>query len=190
MNFSSAELVPQLRDSNSPRAKNSFPRWISFRKTERFKRQRLAFVIFIMKIYINTDGGSRGNPGPAALGTIFSNEQGEVLKKYSQALGQATNNEAEYQALIFALKKAKAIFGKAKIKQLEIEVRLDSELIVKQLNHQYKIEEKNLQPLFLKVWNLILDFGPIEFKAVPREKNQEADRLVNEALDLKQETLL
>ena len=142
-----------------------------------------------MKIFINTDGGSRGNPGPAALGVVFSNERGEVLKKYSQALGQATNNEAEYQALIFALKKAKALFGKEKIKQMEIAARLDSELIVKQLNHEYKIEEKNLQPLFLKVWNLLIDFGPVKFIAIPREQNKEADKLVNQALDSKQEGL-
>ena len=142
-----------------------------------------------MKIFINTDGGSRGNPGPAALGVVFLNEQGEVLKKYSQTLGQATNNEAEYQALIFALKKAKALFGKEKIKEMEFEARLDSELIVKQLNHEYKIEEENLQPLFLKVWNLMLDFGSINFVVVPREENKEADRLVNEALDIEQKKL-
>jgi len=67
---------------------------------------------------------------------------------------------------------------------------MDSELIAKQLNHEYKIMETNLQPLFLRVWNLMLDFGNIKFVAVPREQNKEADRLVNQALDLKQESLL
>jgi len=142
-----------------------------------------------MKLIINTDGGSRGNPGPAAWGAVFKDESGKIIKKYSQVLGEITNNEAEYQALIFALKKAKALFGKEKIKQIEIEARLDSELVVKQLNHEYKIEEENLQPLFLKIWNLMLDFGPIKFVAIPREDNREADRLVNEALDAKQEKL-
>ena len=143
-----------------------------------------------MKLIIYTDGGSRGNPGPAAIGVVIGNERGEAIKKYGQAIGEATNNEAEYQAVIFALKKAKALFGKEKIKETEIEVRMDSELIVSQLNHQYKILEKNLQPLFLQVWNLLLDFGPVKFLAVPREQNQEADRLANQALDAKQESLL
>jgi len=136
-----------------------------------------------MKIVIYTDGGSRGNPGPAAIGVIICNEKGEPIKKYNENIGQATNNEAEYQAIIFALKKIKALFGKKKVKSMEIEVRTDSELISQQLNHQYKIEEKNLQHLFLKVWNLMLDFGKVNFKYISREENKEADKLVNEALD-------
>lgn len=139
-----------------------------------------------MKLIIYTDGGSRGNPGPAAIGVVIQNEAGQTIKKYSQAIGEATNNEAEYQAVIFALKKVKALFGKAKAKKMALEIRTDSELVVSQLRHQYKIVEKNLQPLFLQVWNLMLDFGPIKFVAVPREQNKEADRLVNEALDKKQ----
>ena len=90
-----------------------------------------------MKIIINTDGGSRGNPGPAAVGIVIENEKGEVIKEYNQYLGEATNNEAEYQAVIFGLKKVKALFGKEKIKEITIEVRADSELIVNQLSHKY-----------------------------------------------------
>lgn len=135
-----------------------------------------------MKIVIHTDGGARGNPGPAAIGIVISDER-LVIKKYSEYLGQATNNQAEYQAVIFALKKVKALFGKKKAKIMEIEIRLDSELITKQLNHQYKIKEKNLQPLFIKIWNLILDFGQVSFKYISREENKEADRLVNQVLD-------
>ncbi|MEK7160691.1 MAG: ribonuclease HI family protein, partial [Patescibacteria group bacterium] len=110
--------------------------------------------------------------------------------KYNEPIGETTNNEAEYQALIFALKKMKQVFGKDKMKKAQLEVRLDSELIVNQLNHEYKIEELNLQRLFLLVWNLMLDFGPIKFTAIPREQNREADRLVNEALDKKQASFI
>ena len=143
-----------------------------------------------MKDILYTDGGSRGNPGEAAIGVVICNNNGEALKKYGEPIGQATNNEAEYQALIFALKKMKQVFGKAKMAEAQIEVRMDSELIVKQLSHQYKIEEPNLQQLFLQVWNLMLDFGPIKFVAVPRERNKEADRLVNQALNNQQVNLL
>lgn len=139
-----------------------------------------------MKFIIHTDGGSRGNPGSAALGVVICNEHGEALKKYGEPIGETTNNEAEYQAVIFALKKMKQVFGRAKMKVARLEIKMDSELIVKQLNHQYKIEEPNLQSLFLLVWNLILDFGAVKFVAVPRQQNKEADRLVNEALDKKQ----
>lgn len=143
-----------------------------------------------MKFIIYTDGGSRGNPGPAAIGVVVCNEKGEPIKKYSQAIGETTNNEAEYQAVIFALKKAKALYRKDKMAQSEIEIQIDSELVVKQLNHEYKIEEPNIQKLFLKVWNLMLDFGDVKFVSIPREENKEADRLVNQVLDSKQEKLL
>lgn len=143
-----------------------------------------------MKYILYTDGGSRGNPGPAGIGVVICNEQGEPLKKYGEAIGETTNNEAEYQALIFGLKKLKQVFGKEMMKKSELEIKMDSELIVKQMNHQYKIEEPNLQKLFLQVWNLMLDFGQIKFKAIPREQNKEADAMVNQALDAKQGNLL
>ena len=135
-----------------------------------------------MKLIIYTDGGARGNQGPAAIGVVIANEKGAAIKKYSQYLGEKTNNEAEYEAVIFALKKVKALFGKEKIKKMEIEIRSDSELITSQLNHQFKIEEENLQKLFMKIWNALIDFDEIKFMYVPREKNKEADRLVNECL--------
>ena len=136
------------------------------------------------KIIIYTDGGSRGNPGPSSIGVVISDEKGNRLKGYSQYLGDdLTNNEAEYQAVIFALKKIKLLFGKKTAYNSEIEINSDSELLVKQLNGEYKILEPNLQPLFLKVWNLKIDFKKITFKSIPREQNKEADRLVNEALD-------
>jgi len=135
------------------------------------------------KIIIYTDGGSRGNPGPAAIGVIFCNEKGVMIKKYSEYLGETTNNEAEYQAVISALKKFKQVFGKELAKNTEIELRSDSELLIKQLNGQYKILEPKIQSLFIAVWNLRLDFKKIKFKLISREKNKETDRLVNEALD-------
>jgi ribonuclease HI len=131
------------------------------------------------KIVIYTDGGSRGNPGPAAIGVWI-----ETLgKKYGEVIGEATNNDAEYQALIFALKKCKSLAGKKQAKQVEIECRLDSELIVKQLNHEYKISKQNTQKYFIEVWNLMLDFGKVTFVHVPREQNKIADEMVNKALD-------
>ncbi|QQG45833.1 MAG: ribonuclease HI family protein [Candidatus Niyogibacteria bacterium] len=138
-----------------------------------------------LKITINADGGSRGNPGPSALGVVIRG--GGKDKKYSEFLGTRTNNEAEYEAVIFAMKKAKQIFGKEKIKNSEVEIYLDSELVYNQLNARYKIEEERLFPLFIKIWNLKQDFEEISFFAVPREKNREADRLVNIELDKKEQ---
>jgi ribonuclease HI len=135
------------------------------------------------QLIIYTDGGARNNPGPAAIGVVICDEKGSAIKKYSEYIGETTNNEAEYQAVIFALKKVKLLFGKKRAKKMTIEIRLDSELIAKQLNHQYKIKEENLQPLFIEVWNLILDFEQVHFKYISREENKEADRLVNQALD-------
>ena len=140
------------------------------------------------KIIIYTDGGSRGNPGPAAIGVVFCNERGQVIKEYSEYLGEATNNEAEYEAVIFALKKFKALFGKKLAQNTEIEIRSDSELLVKQLAGKYKILEPDIQQLFLQVWNSKIDFKEVKFKLISREKNKEADRLVNEVLDSQDRT--
>jgi len=122
-------------------------------------------------IKIFTDGGSRGNPGPSAIGVVIGD------KSYFKYIGSRTNNQAEYEAVIFALEQAK------KLKLPGLEINLDSELVCKQLNHQYKIKDKDLQPLFIKAWNLSLDFKKIIFKYIPREQNKEADKLVNQELD-------
>jgi len=136
------------------------------------------------KIIIYTDGGSRGNPGPGAVGVVFCNEKSEIFKKYSQYLGENfTNNEAEYRAVIFALKKFKSLFGKKLAKNSEIELKSDSELLIKQLRGEYKILEPKIQTLFIAAWNLKLDFKKVKFTLISREKNKEAERLVNEALD-------
>lgn len=126
-----------------------------------------------------TDGGSRNNPGPAAIGVWV-----ETLdKKYSEYIGEKTNNVAEYEALIFGLKKLKQLLGKDKTREYEIECNLDSELVVKQLNHEYKLKEEYIQKNFIEIWNLMLDFKNVKFIHIPREKNKIADGLVNQALD-------
>jgi len=128
-------------------------------------------------LLVYTDGGSRGNPGPAAIGVLIGD------KSYSQAIGQATNNVAEYRAVIFALQKIKQLLGKEKLKKTEVIVHLDSELVYSQLCGKYKILEPELQPLFIAVWNLKLDFAKLSFKKISRQDNKAADRLVNLALD-------
>jgi len=138
-----------------------------------------------MKIIIYTDGGSRGNPGPAAIGVIFTNEKGNVIKEYAEKIGRATNNEAEYEAVIFALQKAKLLFGKKKAKTMELEIRMDSEFVIKQLNGEYKVLDRKIEQLFLKAWNLKINFGKAVFIHIPRAKNIEADKLVNRALGSK-----
>ncbi|MBI5045993.1 MAG: ribonuclease HI family protein [Candidatus Niyogibacteria bacterium] len=135
------------------------------------------------KINIYTDGGARGNPGPAALGAVFCDAEGRLLKEYGEYLGVKTNNEAEYEAIIFALKKAKQLLGKKNAKDTEIILHTDSELVERQLNGKYKIEDEKLQPLFMKIWNLRVELGAVSFRHVARDKNKDADRMVNEALD-------
>ncbi|MBW6432112.1 ribonuclease HI family protein [Patescibacteria group bacterium] len=128
------------------------------------------------KLIINTDGGARGNPGPAGIGVLFSDENGEIVAKFKEYIGEATNNVAEYRALILALDKAK------NLECQEIECRLDSELIVKQLKGEYKVKDEKMKDLYAKVQELIF-FKPVNFIHVRREKNKEADTLVNEAID-------
>lgn len=134
------------------------------------------------KIEMYTDGGSRNNPGPAAVGVWIPT----LNQKYGEYIGEKTNNEAEYEALIFGLKKIKQLQGKGKAKGSVVECFLDSELVVKQLKHEYKLQEKHIQELFLQIWNLMLDFKQVNFTHIPREKNKEADALVNKALDKKE----
>jgi len=129
------------------------------------------------KIIIHSDGGARGNPGPAGIGAVLNAEDGIVLAEISKYLGETTNNQAEYKALIAGLEKAK------ELKAEEVDCYLDSELVVKQLNHEYKVKNADLATLFLQVHNLSLSFKKITFIHVRREYNKEADRLANEAMD-------
>lgn len=133
------------------------------------------------KIKIFTDGGARGNPGPSGIGVVI--ESAGSKKTYREFIGYATNNEAEYKALLFALQKVKLLYGKTKTKFLSVECFLDSELVVKQMNHEYKLNDENIQKFFLQIWNLAVDFGDVKYTHIPRGKNTEADRLANLALD-------
>lgn len=125
-------------------------------------------------IDVYTDGGSRNNPGQAAIGVVIDEH------KFKKAIGIRTNNEAEYEAVIFALIKLKELFN---LKDKEIHLHLDSELVCKQIKREYKVKDLKLSSLFIKVYNLMQDIPNIKFKHVRRELNKEADRLVNEALD-------
>jgi ribonuclease HI len=138
---------------------------------------------------IYTDGGSRGNPGQAAIGFVIEDASGARISSHGEAIGEATNNEAEYRAVIAALKKLKALVGKKTTGKSSVAVLMDSEFVSRQLNREYKIEEERLFPLFIGVLNLMMDFGHVEFRHIAREKNREADRLVNEALDREQKKL-
>lgn len=131
-----------------------------------------------MHNYLNiySDGGSRGNPGPAAIGAIFYADNIKI-SECSEFIGNATNNEAEYKALIMALLKAKTLKAK------NLSCYLDSELVVKQLNREYRIKDDKIIPLFIKIWNLMFDFDKVTFTHIPREKNKAADTLVNKTLD-------
>ena len=135
------------------------------------------------KLITFTDGGSRGNPGPSAVGVVIKNDKNEIVLRTSKYIGETTNNVAEYEALILALQKAKGIFKTQKIKKGDLECYLDSELVVRHLNHEYKIKDEGLQLLFIKVWNLMLEYNSVRFIHIPREKNKLADELVNRELD-------
>lgn len=130
-----------------------------------------------MKIIIHSDGGARGNPGPAGIGALLTDENNHKVAEISKYLGVATNNQAEYKALLAGLKKAKELGAD------EVLCYLDSELVVKQLNREYKVKNKDLAPLFIEIYNLSLGFKKISYHHIRREFNKEADCLANEAMD-------
>jgi ribonuclease HI len=139
-------------------------------------------------VVMYSDGGSRGNPGPSALGVYI-----ETLdKQFGEFLGVKTNNEAEYMAIVAGLKKIRSLIGKEKAKKTAVECRMDSELAVRQLTHQYKVEKEHIQKLCFLVWNLTHDFAKVSFVHVPREQNTVADACANQAMDeaAKHQTLL
>lgn len=130
-----------------------------------------------------TDGGARGNPGPAGIGVYITDDKGSVVKEVNEFIGNSTNNFAEYQAVAKALQTLKALYGK-KTKEMAFELRMDSELVKKQLNGEYQIKEPGLVPLFIEIHNIrVSSFPHLTLTHVRREKNKEADRLVNEAID-------
>jgi ribonuclease HI len=129
------------------------------------------------KLVIHTDGGARGNPGPAGIGVVIKDETGLIIFQHGAYIGEATNNFAEYQALIVALRKAKELGAS------QAHVFMDSELIVRQMHGKYKIKEPSLQRLAAEVFQLQKHFQRVIFTHVARQRNKEADALVNQAID-------
>ena len=136
-----------------------------------------------MKIKIFTDGGSRGNPGIAGAGAVIFDEEGNEMKSVSKFLGKKTNNWAEYEAVILGLELARKLFGK-KTEEIKFEMKMDSQLIQRQLKREYRVKEETLKEQFLRVHNLIVKYFPnIKFTHIPREENKRADELANIAMD-------
>jgi ribonuclease HI len=130
-----------------------------------------------------TDGGSRGNPGKAAIGVAIYNASGAMIKKYGQYLGDPfTNNEAEYHAVISGLKTLLAM-PEFDSKEIVLEVRSDSQLLVNQVSGTFKIKQEHIRAFVVTIHKLIEQFGAVKFISIPREQNKVADALVNESLD-------
>jgi ribonuclease HI len=131
----------------------------------------------VVKARLWTDGGARGNPGPAAFAYVLEADDGTVLDARGEAIGVATNNVAEYSALVAGLRRAAAAGV------TELQVRSDSELMVKQMRGEYRVKNRDLQELFLEASRAAREVGRVTYEHVRREHNELADRLVNEALD-------
>jgi ribonuclease HI len=130
-----------------------------------------------LRLLIYTDGASRNNPGESAIGVVIKNDQQEVIETLSEYLGQATNNQAEYTALIRALESAQ------KFSPQEVQFYLDSQLVVRQMMGQYRVKDSGLMPLFMKARSLYHRYPKASIHHIPREQNGEADALANAALD-------
>lgn len=130
------------------------------------------------KIEIYVDGGSRGNPGPSGVGVVILGANGKRLKEISKYIGETTNNIAEYNALLYGLEEA------LMLRIDEIVVNLDSELVARQLTGDYRVKNPALKPLFERAMNMLKSFKTFEIRHIKREKNKEADKLVNRAINL------
>jgi ribonuclease HI len=130
------------------------------------------------KIRLFADGGSRGNPGPAGVGAVLFDEKGEAVEEVSKYIGTATNNVAEYLAVIYGLQEA--VFRGVK----EIVINVDSQLVARQLKGEYRVKDQNIRKFFDIASNLLRMFDKIEIREIPREENGDADALVNKAIDL------
>lgn len=130
-----------------------------------------------MKLVIHVDGGSRGNPGPAAVAAVLSTPDGEVVADAKETIGVASNNVAEYKALLLGLQRARELGAS------EVEVVNDSELIQKQVNGQYKVKHPDMKPLYAESMTALDAFDSWLVRSVPRAQNKDADALVNQALD-------
>ncbi|MBA3844377.1 MAG: ribonuclease HI family protein [Actinobacteria bacterium] len=133
-----------------------------------------------MPVRLFTDGGARGNPGPAAYGFVLEDEDGQVVAAEGEAIGVATNNVAEYSGLIAGLRRA------IELQLAELEVVSDSELMVKQMRGEYRVKNEALRGLSVEAGRLAQELGHVEYRHVRRAQNELADRLVNEALDAAQ----
>jgi ribonuclease HI len=130
-----------------------------------------------VRVVVHVDGGSRGNPGPAAAAAVISTPEGEVLAEAAETLGRATNNVAEYRGLLLGLERARALGAD------EVEVVNDSELVAKQVNGVYKVKHPDMRPLHRQAMAALRDFRRWRVRSVPRAQNADADALVNQALD-------
>ncbi|NQU95740.1 MAG: ribonuclease HI family protein [Candidatus Omnitrophica bacterium] len=130
------------------------------------------------KLTLYVDGGSRGNPGPSGIGVVILDPKGQRVKEFKKYIGIATNNIAEYNAVIYGLQEA--LIEKA----TEIELNLDSELVAQQLKGEYKVKNSNIKPLFEQALHLISGFKKVDIRHIDRAKNKEADKLVNKAINL------
>ena len=128
-------------------------------------------------IVVNVDGGARGNPGPAAIAAVISTPEGEVLEEHGERIGSATNNVAEYRALLLGIRRA------AELGAEEVELVGDSELIVRQVDGRYKVKDAAMKELHAEVKRALEPFSAWSIRHVRRESNAEADRLVNQVLD-------
>jgi ribonuclease HI len=135
------------------------------------------------RIIMHTDGGARGNPGPAGIGVVVKRQNGELVYEVSRYIGEATNNVAEYEALIAGLEEAKKKFGDA-LREMAIDVRMDSELVIRQLTGIYKVKDPGMKERFARVAKIRMEDAPnMTFTHVFREQNAHADELVNRAID-------
>jgi ribonuclease HI len=128
-------------------------------------------------LVVNVDGGARGNPGPAAIAAVVAKPDGEVLEERSERIGKATNNVAEYRAVLLGIERARALGAS------ELELVGDSELVVRQVLGDYRVKDAGLRPLHARVRKALDDFDRWSIRHVRREENEAADALVNEALD-------
>jgi len=129
------------------------------------------------RLVVHVDGGARGNPGPAAIAAVLTDADGTVVDEQAETIGHATNNVAEYRALLLGIERARALGGR------ELELVGDSELIVKQVRGEYRVKDASLRELHSQVKAALADLDRWSIRNVPREENAHADRLVNEALD-------
>lgn len=130
----------------------------------------------IKRLVIKTDGRSQGNPGPAAIGAVIKDEQGKLIASISQPIGRATNNQAEYRAIIAALEKAIGLGAE------QVDMRSDSELIAEQINGRYRVKNPALKPLYQQVKHLQSQLKGFTITHIPRQQNKEADSLAGKAL--------